>query len=121
MPTAPPRVCTFPGCGGAHTGPCPQRQQRNRRAEASRATSRRRGYVTAWDKARLIFLASHRLCAVCEREGRLTPATVVDHIRPHQGNFDLFWNQANWQALCAHCHAVKTAAEDGAFGNERRS
>jgi len=29
----------------------------------------------------------------------------------------LFWNESNWRASCDECHRVKTAKEDGAFGN----
>ncbi len=32
------------------------------------------------------------------------PATVVDHIKPHRGDPKLFWDQENWQALCARHH-----------------
>ncbi|WP_348271565.1 HNH endonuclease [Bosea sp. Leaf344] len=31
-------------------------------------------------------------------------ATTVDHIIPHRGDRALFWNCANWQPLCTHCH-----------------
>ncbi len=44
------------------------------------------------------------------------PATVVDHIRPHKGNQELFWDVTNWGALCKRCHDIKTVKEDGGFG-----
>jgi len=62
----------------------------------------------------------HPLCEECKRNGRLTPAVVVDHIIPHKGNRELFWNEKNWQALCKSCHDRKTAKEDGGFGNGRK-
>ena len=40
------------------------------------------------------------------------PASVVDHIKPHKGDYDLFWDEANHQALCKRCHDIKTATED---------
>ncbi|MGM9590559.1 MAG: HNH endonuclease signature motif containing protein, partial [Faecousia sp.] len=40
--------------------------------------------------------------------GRLTPATVVDHIIPHRGDRKLFWDESNWQPLCKDCHNRKT-------------
>ena len=46
------------------------------------------------------------------KEGRYTKATDVDHIVPHRGDRDLFWDRNNWQALCHSCHSKKTAAED---------
>ena len=41
-----------------------------------------------------------------------TRATVVDHIRPHKGNRELFWDRTNWQSLCKQCHDRKTLTED---------
>ena len=49
---------------------------------------------------------------------KVTAATDVDHVKPHKGDAELFWDEANWQALCHACHSRKTAAEDGALGNE---
>ena len=42
------------------------------------------------------------------KEGKLTPATVVDHIVPHRGDPRLFWDEKNWQPLCKECHDRKT-------------
>lgn len=67
--------------------------------EDRRATARQRGYDGRWAKARLTYLAHHPLCVMCG-----APATVVDHIRPHEGDPALFWDVANWQPLCAPCH-----------------
>lgn len=88
-------------------GSCPQADQRihrNREHDAWRGSSAARGYGYKWQKARASFLASHPLCTMCEKHGLVTPATVVDHIRPHRGNYDLFWDQDNWQALCKRHH-----------------
>ncbi len=57
-----------------------------------------------WRRERARFLALHQLCSLCSEMGRVTPATVVDHIQPHRGNTDLFWDRANWQPLCKTCH-----------------
>ena len=67
-----------------------------------------RGYDARWRKARLAYLQRHPLCVECQKEGRLTPATVVDHIIPHRGDQKLFWDESNWQSLCAACHNHKT-------------
>ena len=67
-----------------------------------------RGYDTRWRKARKAFLQLHPLCAECMKEGKLTPATVVDHIVPHRGDPRLFWDEKNWQPLCKDCHDRKT-------------
>ena len=69
-----------------------------------RESAASRGYDARWRRARAIYLSAHPLCVMCHELGKLTPAGVVDHIRPHKGNQVLFWSEANWQALCAHCH-----------------
>lgn len=67
-----------------------------------------RGYDSRWRKARAAFLQRNPLCNECMKHGRLTPATVVDHVIPHRGDQKLFWDEDNWQALCKRCHDRKT-------------
>lgn len=67
-----------------------------------------RGYNSRWQRARAAYLSSHPLCVSCEADGLITRASVVDHITPHKGDYELFWLSDNWQALCADCHNVKT-------------
>ena len=59
-------------------------------------------------------MAEHPLCAECERQGRLTAAGCVDHIIPHEGDYERFWDETNWQSLCASCHARKTRKKNSA-------
>jgi 5-methylcytosine-specific restriction enzyme A len=61
-------------------------------------------YNRRWAKFRLSFLAANPLCVMCQAEGRVTAATVVDHITPHRGCDETFWRVGNHQALCAHHH-----------------
>jgi 5-methylcytosine-specific restriction protein A len=84
---------------------------------SDRKSARERGYTRQWEKARRAYLSEHPLCVLCRQQGRITAATVVDHIEAHRGDEDKFWNEANWQSLCVACHARKTALEDGAFGH----
>jgi 5-methylcytosine-specific restriction protein A len=70
----------------------------------AKGSSAERGYNYTWQKARSIYLGLHPLCVMCQASGRLTAASVVDHIKPHQGDQALFWDEANWQALCKRCH-----------------
>lgn len=76
-------------------------------------TSSQRGYGYKWQKAREAYLSKHPLCVYCEREGRVTAATVVDHKVPHRGDMKLFWDSDNnWQSLCKPCHdSVKQREE----------
>jgi 5-methylcytosine-specific restriction protein A len=77
---------------------------RRRELDRRRGSSRQRGYTTAWQDARAAYLAEHPLCVFCEREGFLTPATVVDHVEAHHGDHEKFWDTANWQSLCKRHH-----------------
>ena len=71
-------------------------------------------YNRRWDSARRTFLRRHPLCRYCEQQGKLTPATVVDHIIPHRGDSRLFWDSSNWQPLCKRHHdSTKQAEEKG--------
>lgn len=84
----------------------------NHRAKGQGASAR--GYTYRWEQYRLGYLQLHPWCVYCLRDGpdRHTVATVIDHIVPHQGNMNLFWNPENHQALCKHCHDVVKAAEE---------
>ncbi len=73
-----------------------------------RKTAAERGYNHRWQKARATYLGRNQLCAACMKEGRPTLATVVDHIVPHRGDVNLFWDTSNWQPLCKTCHDAKT-------------
>jgi 5-methylcytosine-specific restriction endonuclease McrA len=65
----------------------------------------RRLYDTVqWRKVAKRFLFAHPLCLFCNRMGRISPATVVDHIVPHKGDLALFWDESNLQPLCKKCH-----------------
>ena len=79
--------------------------------DRQRPSATARGYGARWRRARQAFLARNPLCSLCEARGRLEPATVVDHREPHRGSAVLFWDEANWAALCKSCHDAKTARE----------
>lgn len=69
-------------------------------------TKDRRMYDSVrWRKERARYLSEHPLCVMCERQGRITAATVVDHIIEHKGDYDLFWDEKNWQPLCPSDHS----------------
>lgn len=75
-------------------------------------TSSQRGYGYKWQKARARFLAAHPLCVMCEAEGRVTVATVVDHKIPHRGDQRIFWDESQWQPLCATHHSSHKQREE---------
>lgn len=71
---------------------------------SGKTSSTARGYGYRWQKARERHLQQHPLCVMCEAEGRVEAATVVDHIVPHRGDERLFWDRTNWQSLCKPHH-----------------
>lgn len=112
MPKRPNTPCKHPGCpklvpyGNKYCD-----EHKSLHTEDVRGAYAR-GYNRQWQKASKVFLHSHPLCESCKAKGRYTKATVVDHIIPHRGNRELFWNRDNWQALCKQCHDRKTMTED---------
>jgi len=110
MPTKPKRPCKHPSCPRLTNDLyC---EQHTKLHTSDRASSFERGYSSQWQRARKHFLTKHPLCSKCERNGKLTPATVVDHIKPHRGDAVLFWDEGNWQPLCKKCHDRKTRTQD---------
>jgi len=119
LPTKPKHYCAVPGCPNlVDSGEtyCPEhKRQTQKNVDARRGTSNQRGYDSTWRRLRRMVLNREPLCRECLKEGRLTPATEVDHIIPlaSGGTNDL----ENLQPLCHSCHSRKTAKEDGGFGN----
>lgn len=111
MPSRAPRVCGH--CGGVHQSGvrCPKTvamdRERKARFDATRPSSRERGYNAEWQKARADYLKVYSSCVRCG-----SAATVVDHVTPHKGDDRLFWNRANWQALCTPCHSGAKQSEE---------
>ncbi len=92
-------------------------KQTPRRSAQSRNAGRL--YGRRWQRARRAYLARFPLCKDCEKHGGIVGADVVDHVEPHRGDAGLFWDQKNWQPLCASCHSRKTAKQDGGYGNAK--
>lgn len=126
MPRKPSRPCRNHSCPALTddaSGYCPKCLSFMRKQQdADRGTAAQRGYDSRWHRRSRQYLAEHPLCAECQKKTPpgVTAATLVDHIIPHRGAMALFWDELNWQALCTECHNVKTAKEDGAFGNPTR-
>lgn len=67
-----------------------------------------------WRKSRADFLSAFPYCVICGEK-----ATVVDHIEPHRGNEQIFFNPDNWQPLCTAHHNAKTLRENNYFKKSR--
>ena len=108
MPTRPKKPCRHPGCPNLTD----ERYCSEHSVDNKRASAHERGYTSKWRRLSKLYLKAHPLCVECKRHGRLTPATVVDHIVPHRGNEQLMWSESNWQGLCKRCHDKKTGKYD---------
>ena len=65
-----------------------------------------------WRKRRLRQLAYEPLCRYCAKAGRVTAASVADHIEPHKGDPVKF--DGPIQSLCKPCHdSIKAREESG--------
>ena len=114
MASKPLRPCKHPG------GPELTREgwcSRHRPAHRRRASAEYHGWylLPIWtDDLRPGQLLREPFCRECARRGIRTTATVVDHVRPHRGDWALFIDPANHQSLCKSCHDRKTAREQAA-------
>lgn len=64
----------------------------------------------SWRRLRTVKLEQNPMCEECERNGRYTPAQMVDHIVPiNKGGASL--DIKNLQSLCNACHARKSAKD----------
>lgn len=79
----------------------------------------RKLYSTArWKRLRIAQLQAEPLCRFCKARGIIKPANTVDHIEPHRGDEELFWNPENLQSLDTICHnALKQQMESGGYSS----
>lgn len=125
MPVKPLQRCNYPLCAElVEWGKCEaHRVAANKEIDRYRGSSSARGYDRDWQKIRKRVLERDKhICQGddCLGQDRITPASHVDHIIPHEGKDDpLFRDESNLQSLCRRCHSKKTAAEDGGFGNTK--
>ena len=117
MASKPLRPCNHAGCGVlTRDGWCDKHKPREQR----KASAGYHGWymLPIWtDRLRPAQLLREPYCRECARQyppsepRHRTPATVVDHIVPHCGNWDVFIDSTNLQSLCKRHHDIKTAQE----------
>lgn len=91
----------------------PDRAEQRRASDERRGSARDRGYNVRWEKARKTFLARAPLCLGCQAVGRVEAAAIVDHVVPHGGDSERFWDTGLWQGCCKwHHDVVKQRLED---------
>ena len=121
MPRKPKRPCSHPGCPRLTDGRfCEehQRQENKRYEKYDRDPAVRRRYGRAWKSIRDRHIAEHPLCEMCKKQGRITPAEEVHHIKPlSQGGTH---DDSNLMSLCKECHSRITAKEGDRWHNKSR-
>jgi hypothetical protein len=98
-----------------------QRAENRREHDRDRAATVpwRRWYGLArWRKLRAAQIAAEPLCATCKSAGRITPATVCDHVTPHRGDEFRFWF-GPFQSLCGPCHSSAKQREESRHARDR--
>lgn len=60
--------------------------------------------LSAWQALRIRQLTKEPFCRYCEAQGRIVPATIVNHIKPHKGDKVLFFASTNVESVCKQHH-----------------
>jgi len=68
--------------------------------------------LAAWKAARLAQLALQPLCERHLARDQVVPATVVNHRRPHRGDWGLFIDPENHESVCKACHDGEIQREE---------
>lgn len=112
------KLCTYPGCNAlvSNGSRCPLHKVTTERKggfSGQRTKSREWHdlYQSArWRNFRKEFLKAHPYCYICGGK-----AVIADHIRPHRGDLNLFYDETNIQPLCQSCHSRKTLQENNFY------
>lgn len=114
MAVKPIRPCNHAGCPAlTREGYCPKHKRKSTRKASADYHSLYS--LPVWIKVlRPRRLMQEPFCRECAKLGFRTTATVVDHIKPHEGDMALFCDFENTQSLCKHHHDAKTLAEQRA-------
>lgn len=60
--------------------------------------------TAAWSVLRRSQLLNQPLCEMHSQMKKTVMANIVDHITPHKGDEELFFDISNLQSLCKSCH-----------------
>ena len=107
------RWCAACRSGHPVGDPCPQAWRRQDRDRDRQQPWRRWYSLKVWAALRREVLSAEPWCRWCAAAGRRTPAVIVDHVKPHCGDWDLFISLDNLQPLCQVCHNRKTLIDKG--------
>lgn len=119
MPRRPPKPCAYPNCPKlTYERYCPEHKKLMNAQYDARLRDRGAAefyHSREWRHLRQNFLIWHPFCEECWKNGKLTKASIVDHIVPiKQGGPAL--DENNLQALCVSCHSRKSVIEGSRYG-----
>ena len=115
MPSKAKKPCAYRGCREltagrycvAHT-----KQEAKHYNQHVRDPGSDKRYGSTWKRIRAAFLSANPLCAMCSKEGRLMPATLVHHkVKLIDGGTN---DWGNLMTLCSSCHS-RLHAEAGDY------
>jgi 5-methylcytosine-specific restriction enzyme A len=117
-----------PACARLGNTRCPacrvaQNRERWRTVDRERSNLEiRKLYRTArWRAYRDQKRAEDPLCVECRAEGLFVTWDDLDHVVPHHGDLELFWDYDNLRGLCHRHHSAKTRREQvGGVGQGSR-
>lgn len=113
MAQKPLRPCRKPGCHElVRDGWCPAHKPKATRTQESAEWHKLYLLPIWYDDLRPTQLLLEPFCRECAKHDRRTPATDVDHIEPHRGDWARFTDRANLQSLCHRCHSAKTMRDN---------
>jgi 5-methylcytosine-specific restriction enzyme A len=111
----PLKPCTYPGCNKLVShGRCEAHiKQADKAYDKDRENEPWRQWIhsTRYRLAISIYKSEHPLCERCLKKGKVVPAYIVHHKKPHEGNWELFWDQSNWEGVCNPCHEEEHGSE----------
>ena len=109
MPYASLRKCTYPGCNVlVKSGRCAAHSTKR----IIRDPAIKKLYNSPrWQSMRAAQLTREPWCLDCLKQDNYIFATEVDHVIPHNGDPQLFFDANNLQSLCKQHHSSKTASE----------
>ena len=117
MPYKPKNPCAKNGCPELTSSRFCKEHQREYDNDYNRYQRKphiNKNYGKEWRQIRHSYITANPLCEECKKDGRLTPAKEVHHIKPlaDGGTHD----DNNLLSLCKQCHSSITAREGGRWG-----